>query len=46
MRYQVRLTGSTTKGYYSTYEGTAAEHAAAIIRLVKADGVDSRRRAA
>ena len=29
-----------------TYEGTAAEHAAAIIRLVKADGVDSRRRAA
>jgi len=29
-----------------TYEGTAAEHVAAIIRLVKADGIDSRRRAA
>lgn len=29
-----------------TYEGIAAEHAAAIIRLVKADGVDPRRRAA
>jgi transposase-like protein len=29
-----------------TYEGTAAEHAAVIIGLVKADGIDPRRRAA